>query len=40
MKRLSDLGIGEDKLPLIYEYSPLIRGRLTFMRLCRRLTGK
>ena len=39
-KCLADLGIGEDKLPLIYEYSPLIRGRLTFMRLCRRLTGK
>ena len=36
-RSLTDLGIPEDKLPLIFEYSPLVRRRLTFMRLCRGL---
>jgi len=32
---LSDIGVSEDKLDLILEYSPLVRNRLTLMRLRR-----
>ncbi|MBQ8850507.1 MAG: sn-glycerol-1-phosphate dehydrogenase [Clostridia bacterium] len=32
---LSDIGIPEEKLPVILEYSPLVRNRLTLMRLRR-----
>lgn len=34
-RSLSDIGIAEDKLPLILENSPLIRNRLTLMRMRR-----
>ena len=32
---LSDIGIGEDKLSVLLEYSPLVRNRVTLMRLRR-----
>ncbi len=34
-RSLSDIGASEDILPLILEFSPLVRNRLTFMRLLR-----
>ncbi len=34
---LSDINVSEDKLDLILEYSPLVRNRLTFMRLLKAL---
>ena len=37
---LSDIGISEDKLNLILEYSPLVRNRLTLMRLRRAILNK
>ena len=34
---LSDINVSDDKLDLILEYSPLVRNRLTFMRLLKAL---
>ena len=34
-KDLKDIGVGDDKLPLIIEASPLVRNRLTLMRMRR-----
>jgi glycerol-1-phosphate dehydrogenase [NAD(P)+] len=34
---LGDLGVPEEKLPLILDASPLIRNRLTLMRMRRML---
>ena len=34
-RSLSDIEASEDILPLILEFSPLVRNRLTFMRLLR-----
>lgn len=38
--KLSDIDVPEEKLDILMEYSPLVRNRLTLMRLCRAIIGE